>query len=454
MQTNFYRKSLCLLVIVSVMSGTVLAGGPWKDLFDGKTLNGWQQLGGKASYTVENGQIVGKTVMNTPNSFLSTKQFYTDFILELEFKVDPQLNSGIQIRSNSFPEYRDGRVHGYQVEIDPSDRAYTGGIYDEARRGWLYTLQDNTDARTAFKQGQWNKFRIEAIGCTIKTWINDVPATHLYDTLTRTGFIGLQVHGIGNKSKEGIEVRWRNIRIIDESPASYTRPTPLPVKSMDNQLGSSEKDYVLLFDGKTSKGWRGAKLDGFPKSGWVIENGILTVLESGGGESEAGGDIITVDKYSDFELHLDFKMTPGANSGIKYFVDPAINKGPGSSIGLEFQILDDQRHKDAKLGNHEGSRALSCLYDLIESDNTSKHPHPIGEWNHAMVLSRGNHVEHWLNGRKVLEYERKTPEFRQLVKESKYEKWPGFGEWNQGHILLQDHGNTVSFKNVKIKKLK
>ena len=442
-----------LLISLFVLVVPIFADGLWMDLFDGKTLNGWTQKGGQAKYLVEDGQIVGKTILNTPNSFLCTKQFYSDFILELEFKVDSQLNSGVQIRSNSFPEYGNGRIHGYQIEIDPSDRSWSGGIYDEARRGWLYPLKDNPDAQKAFKPGQWNKYRIEAIGDTIKTWINDVPAAHLYDTRTRTGFIGLQVHGIGNnKDKEGIEVRWRNISIITNSPASYVTQMNLPVTSIDNILAPGEKGFKFLFDGKTTNGWRGAKLDGFPKTGWVVKDGVLTVLESGGGESAAGGDIVTIDKYSNFELCLDFKLTPGANSGIKYFVDPKLNKGPGSSIGLEYQILDDQRHPDAKLGSHEGSRALACLYDLIKGAN--KHSNPVGQWNHAVVISKGNHVEHWLNGRKVLEYERKTPAFRKLVQESKYKKWDGFGEWEKGHILLQDHGNTVSFKNIKLRELK
>ncbi|MHC5158564.1 MAG: 3-keto-disaccharide hydrolase [Planctomycetota bacterium] len=447
--------SLLLFIFVCVSSGSVFADEPWKALFDGKTLDGWSQKGGRAIYAVEDGQIVGKTVLETPNSFLCTKQFYSDFILELEFKVDSKLNSGIQIRSNSFPEYNNGRVHGYQVEIDPSDRAFTGGIYDEARRGWLHPLKDNPTAQKAFKQDQWNTFRVEAIGNTIKTWLNDVPAAHLYDTRTCTGFIGLQVHSVkDNKENEGLQVRWRNICIITDSPASFSKPMPLPLQSMDNKLASSENDFKVLFDGKTTNGWRGAKLDGFPEQGWVVKDGVLTVLESGGGESTAGGDIVTLDKYSDFELHLDFKLTPGANSGIKYFVDPELNKGPGSSIGLEYQLLDDQRHPDAKLGNHEGSRALTCLYDLIEANNHYKHPNPIGQWNHAVVISKGNHVEHWLNGRKVLEYDRKTPEFQKLIQESKYKDWLGFGEWEKGHILLQDHGNTVSFKNIKIRELK
>lgn len=449
------RFFLYLFVIACVCINVVLADAPWKNLFDGKTLAGWEQKGGQASYTVEDGQIVGKTVLDTPNSFLCTKQFYSDFILELDFKVDDALNSGVQIRSNSFPEFKDGRIHGYQIEIDPSDRAWSGGIFEEGNRGWLCTLEGNEAAQKAFKAGQWNTFRIEAIGDTLRTWINGVPATHLYDTLTRNGFIALQVHGIGNnKEKEGIEVRWRNIRMIDQNCADYVKPVTLPVKSMDNQLGSYEKNYTFLFDGKTTTGWRGAKLDGFPEQGWIVNEGVLTVLESGGGESVAGGDIITVDKYSDFELHLDFKLTPGANSGIKYFVDPELNKGEGSSIGLEYQLLDDARHPDARLGNHEGSRALACLYDLMEADKYLKIPHPIGQWNHATVISKGNHVEHWLNGRKVLEYERKTPEFRKQIQESKYKDWPGFGEWEKGHILLQDHGNKVSFKNIKIRELK
>ena len=455
MKSKLYLACLVLSFTLTFISTETKAQEPWKDLFDGKTLTGWEQKGGQAKYTITDGAIVGSTVLNTPNSFLCTKQFYSDFILELEVKVDSRLNSGIQIRSNSFPEYDNGRVHGYQIEIDPSKRAWSGGIYDEAGRGWLNNLEGNTAGQKAFKLDQWNSYRIEAIGDTIKTWVNGVPTAHLNDTVTRTGFIALQVHSVSNNpDNEGIQVSWKNIRIITDSPLSYSKASDLTVKNMDYELTSIEasQGYKFLFNGKTSGGWRGAKLDGFPKSGWVISDGILTVLESGGGESEHGGDIITTDKYSNFELHLDFKLTPGANSGIKYFVDPELNKGPGSSIGLEYQILDDQRHPDAKLGNHEGSRALACLYDLIKGEN--KHPNPIGQWNHAKIISKGNHVEHWLNGRKILEYERKTPDFRKIIKESKYKDWPGFGEWEKGHILLQDHGNTVSFKSIKLRELK
>ncbi|WP_037318350.1 DUF1080 domain-containing protein [Salegentibacter sp. Hel_I_6] len=425
---------------------------PWTNLFDEESLDGWSQKGGEAEYRVENSAIIGITVHDTPNSFLTTDKDYEDFILELDFKVHSSMNSGIQIRSNSFDDYMNGRVHGYQVEIDPSERAWSGGIYDEARRGWLVDLDENPDAKQAFKKDEWNSFRIEAIGDTIKTWINGVPAAHLIDGKTSKGFIALQVHSIGEDAEEGTEVMWKNIKILTENLDKYSTKTPLePIKTKNRLTTAEEKNgWEMLWDGETTNGWRGARLDEFPKEGWKIEDGVLTVLASGGGESEAGGDIVTKELYGDFELKVDFKITEGANSGIKYFVDTDLNKGPGSSIGLEYQILDDELHPDAKLGNHDGSRTMASLYDLIQAD-PDKPVNPVGEWNTAHIISKGNKVEHWLNGVKVLEYERKSEDYRKLVAESKYVDWPDFGEAEEGHILLQDHGNEVSFKNIKIK---
>ena len=214
--------------LLAVMLGSIgmanAAEVGWIDLFDGKTLDGWIQRGGKANYQVEAGMIVGSTVPNTQNSFLCTKKDYADFELELEFQVDPGLNSGIQIRSHAYDkdteveikgkkkQFPAGRVHGYQVEIDPSPRAFTGGIYDEGRRGWLNDLKDNEPARKAFEPGKWNKFRIVAQGDSFKTWLNGVPAADLKDSMTRSGFIALQVHTVGNRT-EPLHVRWRNIRL-------------------------------------------------------------------------------------------------------------------------------------------------------------------------------------------------------------------------------------------------
>ncbi|MGY6648776.1 3-keto-disaccharide hydrolase [Wenyingzhuangia sp. IMCC45574] len=421
----------------------------WENLIKENTLDGWSIKGGKSTYELKDGVIIGTTIKNEPNTFLTTNKHYSDFILELEYLVDDHTNSGIQIRTNSFPEYKNGRVHGYQIEIDPSERAWSGGIFEEAKRGWLNDLEDNVPAKKAFKAGDWNKYRIEAIGDTIKTWINGVPAAHLVDNETASGFIGLQIH----RGKAGRQIRWRNIRIISENVRKHAKATTIPVVAKRNHLTKEEKEngWELLWDGKTTKGWKSAKADHFPKQGWKIRNGILRVLASGGAESAHGGDIVTKELYDNFELKVDFKTTPGANSGIKYYVDTNINKGPGSSIGLEYQILDDALHPDAKKGSHEGSRTVSSLYDLIQAD-TNKPIKPVGEWNTVYIKSVNNHVEHWLNGVKVIEYERGSKHFKKLVAESKYKKWKGFGLLEKGQILLQDHGDLVSFRNIKIKK--
>lgn len=196
----------------------------WKPLFNGQNIDGWTQKGGAAKYRVEDGILIGTTQPNTPNSFLCTTREYTNFILELEFNVATGLNSGVQIRSHSFPTNSEvmwkgkavkvpaNRVHGYQVEIDTTARAWTGGIYEEGRRGWLNNLTNNPAARQAFKKNEWNKFHIEAVGDSIKTSLNGVPAADLRDGLTPSGFIGLQVHGVGGR-KEDLEVRFRNVRI-------------------------------------------------------------------------------------------------------------------------------------------------------------------------------------------------------------------------------------------------
>ncbi len=432
----------------------------WVSLFNGENLDNWTQRNGKATYHIEGDEIVGTTVLNTPNSFLCTRENYGDFILEYEFLVHPLMNSGVQIRSESKEEYNNGRVHGYQVEIDPAKRAWTGGIYDEARRGWLYSLSRNQPARKAFQQGTWNKIRVEAIGSSIRTWINGVMASNLVDNMTPSGFIALQVHGIGNEDQANREVRWRKLR-IKTTDLEEARMTPNPdvpeFNYIPNTITEQEKrrGWRLLWDGKTANGWRGARLDDFPEKGWKIADGVLSVQPSDGAESANGGDIVTRDTYSEFELELDFMITEGANSGIKYFVLPELNKGPGSSIGLEYQILDDRNHPDADKGVG-GNRTAASLYDLIPAGNLTipdrkKRFNGVGRWNRARIVVKGNHIEHWLNNEKVLEYERGTQIYRALVAKSKYNKWPHFGEALAGHILLQDHGDKVVFRSIKIR---
>jgi hypothetical protein len=427
--------------------------GQWENLIK-KDLSNWEQLNGTATYELKDGQIIGTTVAGSPNSFLCSREKYGDFILEFDTWFDSRMNSGVQFRSESRPDYQNGRVHGYQVELDPSDRAWSGGIYDEARRGWLYPLDKNPAGQKALKKNDWNHYRIEAIGNSIRTWINGVPCADLVDDMTPSGFIALQVHSIGNDSTEvGLQVKWKNIRIITENLDKYATPyTPvIPQYSfLNNTLTEREvkEGWKLLWDGKTTDGWRGAKLTTFPTGGWVIKDGVLSTLEAGGAESAAAGDIVTIKKYKNFELIVDFNYSPKANSGIKYLVDTELNKGAGSAIGCEYQILDDKNHPDANAG-FAGNRTLAGLYDLIAP--LPKRDNGPGQWNRATIIVNGNHVEHWLNGMKTVEYERGNDAWRALVAKSKFKVWPNFGEASEGHILLQEHGNAVSFKNIKIR---
>lgn len=445
-----------ILSSLLVVYGTCSMGqARWTNLFNGKDLSGWKQLNGKARYQVLNGEIVGTTVHGEPNSFLVTEQNYDDFILELEFRLDADMNSGIQFRSESKPAYREGRVHGYQMEIDPSERAWTGGIYDEGRRGWLYPLEYNVAGKKAYKQSDWNQARIECIGPVIRIWINGIPTANLVDDLTTRGFIALQVHSVQKPENSGQQVRWRNIRIQTQNLKPGAPDSIFVVNLLPNTLSDQEKHngVTLLWDGKTTKGWRGAYQGKFPEKGWEIRDGVLSVVRSDGAESQHGGDIVTEKTYGAFDLQFEFRLTEGANSGLKYFVTES-EGNKGSAIGLEYQILDDAKHPDAKEGV-VGNRTMASLYDLIPSIKIRRDPRPVGAWNSGrVVVYPDNRIEHWLNGYKVVEYQRGTPIYHALVARSKYAKWENFGMADEGRILLQDHGDQVSFRSIKIRELK
>ena len=345
-----------------------ICAADWVPLFDGKSLDGWVQHGGKANYAAVDGEIVGTTVPNTPNSFLCTKKHYGDFILELEFKVHPELNSGIQIRSNVYEEetivnYKAsngetkerkipaGRVHGYQVEIDASDRGWTAGLYDEGRRGWLDSHKDNVNARYAFKPGQWNHVRVLAAGATLRTWLNGVPAANLEDSLTPSGFIGLQVHGVGGR-QDPISVHWRNIRIQElDAPLKLKRePEPKivgqpvregaevrkiaggfkftegPAEGPDGRIYFSDipNERIHVYDPKTDKVSVFRENSGRANGLMFAPSGALIACEGGSRKVTRMFDGKLTDLADNFKgnkLNSPNDVTLDNNGGI-YFTDP------------------------------------------------------------------------------------------------------------------------------------
>ncbi len=441
-------------VLGFLFAATALTAGPWEPLFNGKDLSGWKQLNGTAPYTVADGMIVSTTIAGSPNSFLATEKIYGDFIFECEVKQDVgPSNSGVIFRGLSTPGYMQGRVHGYQLELESGARAWAGGIYDEARRGWMYPGDLNPGGQKAYRYGEWNHIRIEAIGHSLRTWINGVPIAHLIDALTPAGFIALQVHSISRADAAGRRICWRNLRI------QTTDLVPSPADDIfirnlvPNTLTDAERaaGWRMLWDGQTSRGWRSVKGADFPAAGWSMADGALTVFGAKG--EEKGGAIVTTEEFGAFELQLEFQVTEGANSGIKYFVAP---DGKGAPVGLEFQLIDDERHPDAKAGV-DGNRTTASLYDLIPRGRLpggAAIKPEAGKWQHArIVVTPTGHVEHWLNGIKVVEFERGSPDFAARVAKSKYAKAPAFGQGVKGPILLQDHGDVVKFRSIKVRKL-
>ena len=426
----------------------------WTRLCNSRDLSGWRQLGGQAKYHVEDGEIVGSYVAGTANSFLATERDFGDFVLEFEYKLTDGVNSGVQFRSESRPEYDNGRVHGYQYELETSSRQWSAGIYDEARRGWLYPVELNPSAKSLYKPDEWNAARIECIGNSLRTWLNGRPVAHLIDDATSRGFIALQVHGIGKDSPlAGATVRWRKLRIMVDPPAPSPDDEVFVRNLIPDHLSEAERrqGWRLLFDGKSSDAWSAVDGDAFPAPRWSVVDGALVVNAPGTPSDAAAADIVTREEFAAFELQLDFLPMVGSNSGIKYYVSE------GGSIGLEYQILDDAKHPDAHAGV-VGNRTCASLYDLIPSYRTVNGrdvPRNVNDWNHARIVAwPDGRVEHWLNDSKVLAYERGSNIYQALVARSKFKDIEGFGLAERGRILLQDHGDEVRFRSIKIRPLK
>lgn len=226
-----------------------------------------------------------------------------------------------------------------------------------------------------------------------------------------------------------------------------------------NTLTAAERaaGWKLLFDGHTLAGWRGLGYDTVPTKHWVVEQGAIRKVPSGkvpvqaDGQPVAGGDLMTIATYRDFELAFEWKVSPASNSGVKYNVSEALSQQvpPGhAAVGFEYQVLDDDRHPDGKLPTHRAA----ALYDIV-APNAGKKLHPVGTWNSARIVIVGNHGEHWLNGVKVVSYDLGTPAMDSAVAASKFRALPWFAERRAGHIVLQDHGDEAFYRNIRIREI-
>lgn len=342
-------RYLAILVLIAT-STSFAKEADWVPLFDGKSLDNFVQRGGKATYKIEGNEIVGRSVPNTPNSFLCTKRDYSDFVLEYEFKVDPELNSGVQIRSESKSDYKKGRVHGYQVEIDPSDRGWTAGIYDEGRRGWLNTLEFNTAARYAFKQNGWNHIRVEAKGSSIKTFLNGIPAADLHDSMTPSGFIALQVHGVGERT-DALTVRWRNLRIMDLGeildPNEPIRKLgggftftegPAPGPEGNIYFSDIPNERIHKYDVKTGKISVHREGSGRANGLMFAPSGALYACQGGSRQltrQDASGEItVLAESYDGKKLNSPNDLAIDGKGGV-YFTDPRYGNRDDMEMDIE-----------------------------------------------------------------------------------------------------------------------
>jgi len=379
-------------------------------LFADGSLNGWTRKGGTAEYRIENGEVVGTTVPNSPNTFLCSDRDYGDFELEFEVKVHPELNSGVQIRSHSVSGYQKGVVFGYQVEIDPTTRAYSGGLYDEARRGWLDDLSDNPAGQKAFKGGEWNKYRVLAVGDHIQVWVNGVQTSDVRDDMDRFGFIGLQVHGVGDRADK-MEVRWRNLRIRD-----------LGVPGAKPPAGAR----MLLGGPADLENWR--KSGSADPIGWQWKDGYMEIVPR-------TGSIASRRYFGACTLHVEFAVDENGLTG-----QANGNSGVYLQGRYEVQILNSA-------GQAPADNIAGGIYRVKAPDiNMAYSPYEWQTYDIDFVPPK------WEAGKKVANARLTVWHNGVLIHRNvEVPGNTGSGEpetQEPDGIYLQDHGNLIKFRNI------
>jgi 3-keto-disaccharide hydrolase len=440
-------RSILLALSLSLAAPAAQAAEPWKVLFDGKSTDAWRGFRRDTfpskGWVIEDGAL--KTVLGGDRCDLMTKDRYKDFELELEWRLTPGGNGGLfyDVAETDNEAY----FTGPEIQI-LDDAGHADGKNPKRTAGSLYDMIAPVGKKLK-PVGQYNQYRIVKKAGHVEHWVNGTKVVEYQlgsPELTKLiaaskfkdmplfakegqGYIAIQHHGQ--------EAWYRNIRIRPLSPVIAGSPAP------HNVLTASEKraGWRLLFDGKTTAGWRGFKKMEFPKEGWTVKDGAIVKLAKGTGDSRGAGDIVTVDTFDDFDLRFEWRVSPGANSGVKYLVTEE-RSGP---IAHEYQVIDDDKHPDAKIGAH---RQTAALYDAFPA--SGKVLQPVGEFNQSRILVKGNKVEHWLNGKKVLAYELDSEELKAAKAKSKFKDEAGWGSKLKGRILLQDHGDEVAFRDIKI----
>jgi Domain of Unknown Function (DUF1080) len=411
-------KYLFLCVALLSLTSTTQAQR-FKKLFNGKDLTGWTNNGTEKWY-VDNGELVCESGPDKKYGYLSTNKSYKNFVLKLNFKLEANGNSGVFVRSS----IEGVKISGWQVEVAPPDH-HTGGIYESYGRGWL--IKPNPLHEKYLNATDWNKMEIRCVGDQITSWLNGHKMVDLTDEKIGkgNGFIALQIHDGG-----GIKVRWKNIRVKelpDEAPKS-----------------TAATKAVSLFDGKTFKGWHNFNQTGEVKS-WVIEDGALVCLGNAGiGHS---GDLVTDTDYENFELSWSWKITKGGNSGVMYhIIEDKKYKAPYETAP-EYQLIDDVGYP-GKLEEWQKSGADYAM----NLPNEKKKLKPVGEWNTSKIIYNKGAVEHWLNGEKIIAFQRDA-NWETQKKTGKWKTYPDYAAKTKGRIGLQDHGNKAYFKDIVIKPL-